>query len=66
MRVADYQVTCPGSGNVITGISFADYGTPVGSCGTGFATGQCGSANAPRYTVPCMIRHVLMCGTEMR
>jgi alpha-L-rhamnosidase len=41
------KVTCPGSGNVITGISFADYGTPVGSCSTGFATGQCGSASAP-------------------
>ena len=35
-----------GAGGVFTGVTFASFGTPSGSCAAGFATGACNAANS--------------------
>ena len=44
-EAATATFTCP-SGGVITGVSFASFGTPTGSCAAGFALGSCNAASS--------------------
>ena len=39
-------LNCPTTGQVITSIDYATYGTGTGSCATGFTDGSCASPNA--------------------
>jgi len=42
---APATISCPGGG-VITGVAFASFGTPAGSCAAGFTRGACDAANS--------------------
>lgn len=38
-------LACPGTANKITAITFSSFGTPSGSCASGFTKGACNAAN---------------------
>jgi hypothetical protein len=42
---APVTLACPGGG-IITGVTFASFGTPTGTCASGFTKGSCDAANS--------------------
>jgi hypothetical protein len=43
---APVTLSCPAGGGVFTNVIFASFGTPTGSCGSGFQLGSCNALNS--------------------
>lgn len=49
-----HALLCPRENQQIARIDFASYGTPVGTCGTGFTQGSCHSITSQGVAAKCL------------